>query len=91
MSEVKTPTHEELEELEEVAHEVTGKWRWGTEEFYVFHRESDETYWRASFRVSGEASGDEHGFRNKEYSLERVYRIKKTIDDWDTNPHGEAL
>ena len=48
------PTCEELwnEELEEVYRNSKIGWRHGTTESVVFYRESDETHWKAIYKLS---------------------------------------
>ena len=61
------PTCEELlEEIgcEKVYSESDTSWRHGSYETGVWHRESDDTFWRAKYRVS--TDGETHELRDGE-------------------------
>jgi len=89
MSEPNPPTHEELLEMfyanGAVDSGVDDTWRWGTENWSVFHRESDDTHWRVKYRV-GSGDCEVHGIRDNDYFMVRVYKVKKVIETWDVVP-----
>lgn len=55
------PTHEQLwnEELEEIQSEPTDTWRHGSVMETIYHREEDNTHWRAVYRVSADGETNE--------------------------------
>ncbi len=61
----KPPTNEQM--LEEdgvrcVSRETDDSWRHGCRVTQVFHREADDTYWQAKYRLS--TDGETHGLRD---------------------------
>ena len=53
------PTCNELCEQDPIKQESDPSWRHGTYETWVFRRDEDNTYWRASFRLSGDGETNE--------------------------------
>ncbi len=84
------PTAEEMLDeigLKEVHRDTTSGWRHGTDEYVVWHREADDTYWSACFRVS--TDGEFHGLRAEygdkpDYTSSRVIPVEKTVIRYDS-------
>lgn len=63
------------DELEEVDETIDDSWRHGNHYWTVF-KYGDE-YWEAAYSVSGD--GEEHGIRDDNFSIRRVYPVTKTV------------
>lgn len=81
------PTCKEIwdEDYELVHRESDASWRHGTNEYQVFHREEDNTYWAASFQLS--TDGETNGLREGYADIEQVWPVEvKKIEYTRTNP-----
>lgn len=61
--------------LTEVYEEIDDGWRHGNDMYTVYQHGDD--FWAASYRVTGD--GEEHGIRNGDFELTKVYPITKTV------------
>ncbi len=76
---MKAPTHTDMTEAEwddslglAIVHrESDPSWRHGSREEWVFYRESDDSYWRARFRLS--TCGETNELREGLADIARVY------------------
>jgi hypothetical protein len=66
--------------LKSVSQEADNSWRHGCYISPVFHRESDNTYWMAKYRLSHD--GETNGLGDGDYSLNQVEPFEKTVTDY---------
>jgi hypothetical protein len=78
---MKAPTHNEMNsELESVHRETDDSWRHGSYVYEVFKRESDNTFWSASYRLS--TDGETNELREGVCPIVQVTPTKKTVTDY---------
>lgn len=80
---IQAPTQEDfLDEigLKSISREAIDKWRWGTVEREIFVRESDNTIWSVTYRIS--ADGETNELREGEAHIVQVEPYEKTITDY---------
>ncbi len=77
------PTHEDLSDeigVKSVHREADDSWRHGSYVTEVFHRESDNTYWMASYRLS--TDGETNELRDGEADIKQVEPFERTVTDY---------
>lgn len=78
------PTAQQLMDedgVKTVLRTVDDGWRHGVDVVEVFHRASDDTYWRACYRRS--TDGETNDLRDGEASIEQVKPVEKTITAYE--------
>ncbi|AKF13452.1 hypothetical protein PHIN3_189 [Sinorhizobium phage phiN3] len=72
------------DELEEVHEDIDDSWRHGNNVWTVY--KYGDTYWQASYRVSGD--GEYHGIRDDDFEIERVYphEVVTKVTNYVTTP-----
>ncbi len=80
------PTCDEIcnELLTEISSEAQTGWRHGVDKYNVYHRESDNTYWGVSFRLS--TDGETNELREGTAQISRVYPRTVIKTDYYLNP-----
>ena len=86
MDEVEVPTCQQLYEDDEfrLVHDVRGSWRHGYFVTAVYLRESDNTYWKARYRLSTDGETNELASRTAEIS--RCWPFEKMVVDYADTP-----
>lgn len=76
------PTCEQLwnEGLQSVMVKTDASWRHGSHIIEVFHRESDNTYWRANYRRSSD--GETNELREGLAQITQVEPYERTVTDY---------
>jgi hypothetical protein len=86
MMSVQKPTAEDVldEALELVAAEMDDGWRHGVNVTETYKREEDHTFWRFTYRRSGD--GDYNGLMEDSYQCVQVFPHEVTITQYLTYP-----
>lgn len=79
VSDIIPPTCEEIceEELESVEREIDNSWRHGCYIYEVYRRQSDDTYWAVSYRLS--TDGETNELREGSAEISQVFPVTETI------------
>ena len=75
---------EELEGWEAVHEEADPSYRHGCYMTTVFHRQADDTFWAASYTVSGD--GEHNGLREGDADVSQVWPHKVETVEYRTKP-----
>lgn len=75
------PTCEQLMDLKEVHREADDSWRHSAYIYQVFYRETDDTYWSASYELSSD--GESNGLREGTAEITLVRPVEKTIIEYE--------
>ena len=83
MSDITAPTCEQIfdeEGLKRVHNESDSSWRHGSYEYSVYHRESDNTYWGVSYRLSSD--GETNELRDGDAEISQVEPKQVTVTQY---------